>query len=86
MNRRKKQKKIQFFIWNIKTNELLVYNISKSQYQIIQEKNKDLNKTQKEKIEKKKKTFKIDWLLVIFLGVELLKVKYVFGVVIIFVI
>jgi hypothetical protein len=63
-----------------------VYNISKSQYQIIQEKNKDLNKTQKEKIEKKKKTFKIDWLLVIFLGVELLKVKYVFGVVIIFVI
>jgi len=86
LNRRKKQKKIQFFIWNIKTNELLVYNISKSQYQIIQEKNKDLNKTQKEKIEKKKKTFKIDWLLVIFLGVELLKVKYVFGVVIIFVI
>ena len=63
-----------------------MYNISKSQYQIIQEKNKDLNKTQKEKIEKKKKTFKIDWLLVIFLGVELLKVKYVFGVVIIFVI
>ena len=86
MNRRKKQKKIQFFIWNIKTNELLVYNISKSQYQIIQEKNKDLNKTQKEKIEKRKKTFKINWLLVIFLGVELLKVKYVFGVVIIFVI
>jgi len=63
-----------------------VYNISKSQYQIIQEKNKDLNKTQKEKIEKRKKTFKINWLLVIFLGVELLKVKYVFGVVIIFVI
>jgi hypothetical protein len=43
-----------------------VYNISKSQYQIIQEKNKDLNKTQKEKIEKRKKTFKIDWLLVYF--------------------
>ena len=63
-----------------------MYNISKSQYQIIQEKNKDLNKTQKEKIEKRKKTFKINWLLVIFLGVELLKVKYVFGVVIIFVI
>jgi hypothetical protein len=63
-----------------------VYNVSKSQYQIIQEKNKDLNKTQKEKIEKRKKTFKIDWLLVIFLGVELLKVKYVFGVVVIFVI